>query len=195
MKYFTSDLHLGEGRALKFPMRLQYNQETWANEILEKINTKVGKNDYLYILGDFSEKDAAKFRQRINCKNIMLIVGNHDASEYNLQKIFGMHYVRLTYMASIHNVNTWLSHYPHLAWPKSHSGAYHLYGHMHNQRSEFWANIFPEMRALDVSPESYQAIYGHFNIFSENEVHELLSQKKGHDDISWYRETYGDIKN
>lgn len=35
-------------------------------------------------------------------------------------------------MAKVCDQRIWLSHYSHEVWPKSHHGAWHLYGHSHN---------------------------------------------------------------
>lgn len=49
--------------------------------IVKGINNKVGENDILYHLGDWSFGGIEQiwdFRKQINCKNIHLIFGNHD---------------------------------------------------------------------------------------------------------------------
>lgn len=49
--------------------------------IVNAINSRVGEDDILYHLGDWSFggwKNIYEFRKRINCKNIHLILGNHD---------------------------------------------------------------------------------------------------------------------
>lgn len=88
--FFTSDTHYshanicsattswgkGEGNTRKFNSLEQMN-----NTLVSNINEVVGENDILFHLGDWSfggfEK-TAEFRDRINCKNIHLILGNHD---------------------------------------------------------------------------------------------------------------------
>ena len=88
--FFTSDTHdrydnicsattrweKGEGNTRKFASLEQMN-----DTIVNNINEVVGENDILFHLGDWSfggfEK-IAEFRDRINCKNIHLILGNHD---------------------------------------------------------------------------------------------------------------------
>lgn len=49
--------------------------------VVNAINSRVGEDDILYHLGDWSFggwKNIYEFRKRINCKNIHLILGNHD---------------------------------------------------------------------------------------------------------------------
>ena len=188
MKLFTSDLHLDNQRL--FPSRISFKPEEWQEMIFDKINSQVKKDDRLYILGDFAQQPE-KFRHRIKSKNVTLIVGNHDVSISRLKSVFGQEKVFETRELKFYNTSIWLSHYPHLAWPKSHYGAYHLYGHVHDQRSEFWENIFPEMRALDVCPESHNRIHGEFDIWTDEKIFALLSSRKGHDDVSWYNQRNG----
>lgn len=88
--FFTSDTHYnhsnicsattswakGEGSTRKFDSLEKMN-----DTLVNNINEVVGENDILFHLGDWSfggfEK-IAEFRDRINCKNIHLILGNHD---------------------------------------------------------------------------------------------------------------------
>jgi calcineurin-like phosphoesterase family protein len=49
--------------------------------LVDNINSMVGENDILFHLGDFSFGGFDKigeFRSRILCKNIHLVLGNHD---------------------------------------------------------------------------------------------------------------------
>lgn len=55
--------------------------EDMNNELVYRINRVVGPNDHLFCLGDWSFggiEQIYKFRKQINCKNIYLILGNHD---------------------------------------------------------------------------------------------------------------------
>lgn len=55
--------------------------EEMNDAIVNAINSRVGEDDILYHLGDWSMggwKNIYEFRKRINCKNIHLILGNHD---------------------------------------------------------------------------------------------------------------------
>ena len=56
------------------------------------MNSCVAETDTLYFLGDFCRgngKDALAYRQRIRCKNIFFIEGNHDASTKKISAQFG----------------------------------------------------------------------------------------------------------
>lgn len=108
-------------------------------------------------------------------------------------KAFGRTKVSETHSIKIKKIPVWMSHYPHIAWPQSHNGSFHLYGHMHNQRTKFWEELFPEIRALDVCPESYKSHFGEFGIFSEDQIYDILSKRSGHDDVSWYKQNRGEL--
>jgi len=197
MIYFTSDLHLGHEKAINFIDRKGFTIQSWADMIIDKINSKVQKGDRLFILGDFAfgkEKQFRKYKELIKVKDIWLIRGNHDPSSKVLDKVFGGKW-RETHECKIKGAPTWLSHYPHLAWPKSHYGSFHLYGHLHDQREEYWNSIpeLKERRSMDVCPESYKRIFGEFGIFSEDQIYDILSKKTGHDDVEWYKKQRGEL--
>lgn len=55
--------------------------ELMNNEIIYQINKNVKKDNYLFHLGDWSFggiESIFEFRKQINCKNVHLILGNHD---------------------------------------------------------------------------------------------------------------------
>lgn len=106
-------------------------------ELILKINHAVGADDTLYHLGDWSFGGFEKiqeFRNKINCKTIHLILGNHDHhienNHDNIQRIFSSvsHYKEI----NIHGQKIILSHYPFKEWHKSYDGSWMLYGHCHN---------------------------------------------------------------
>lgn len=86
--FFTSDTHAFH-RNIAGPKVSQwksgyrdFNDEyEMTAEIIKQINNTVDKDDTLYHLGDWSFGGIDKiwdFRKQINCKNIHLILGNHD---------------------------------------------------------------------------------------------------------------------
>ena len=54
MNYYISDLHLGHTNVIKFDKRPFSNIEEMENKIIENWNSRVTKQDTVYILGDFS---------------------------------------------------------------------------------------------------------------------------------------------
>lgn len=190
MKYFTADWHVDHEQAMNFPDRRGMDLDEWVNTLIENTNSLLNSGDTLFNLGDFSFKSPVKCRERIKCKDLWLIKGNHDPSMAQCRLAFGKDKVVSTLDTKCHGVSTFLSHYPHLHWPSSHRGSFHLYGHMHMQREEFWDNVpeLKERRCMDVCPENAKRLLGKLRPFSEDEIYELLIKKKGHDLVEWYNE-------
>jgi calcineurin-like phosphoesterase family protein len=104
--------------------------------IVDGINSVVGQDDILIHLGDFSFggfENIQKFRDRIICKEIHLILGNHDTHIENnkgdVQELFTSvnHYTRLLYK----NKTFVLFHFPISSWDSLNKGHIHLHGHVH----------------------------------------------------------------
>ena len=104
--------------------------------IVRNINEVVGENDILIHLGDWSFggfENIRKFRDRILCKEIHLILGNHDHHiERNRDGVRGLfksvnEYVELT----VGGDKFVLMHYPLSSWNGLNKGVIHLHGHVH----------------------------------------------------------------
>ena len=103
--------------------------------ILQSINDVVGLNDNLVIIGDFCfsnvkdrRKRAESYRERINCKNVYLLYGNHDDKE-NLKGLFKI--TADSYTFHVDGQNIFCCHYPCRSWNKKFYGSWMLYGHVH----------------------------------------------------------------
>ncbi len=197
MKYFTADPHIYHEKAVNFPDRKGFTVNSWAEMFFSLVNSKVTKSDRLFILGDFALgafKYFNKARLKLKPKDIWLIEGNHDPSITACKRTFGDKF-RQVYDCKIRDKQCWLSHYPHLVWPASHYGSFHLHGHLHDQRTDFWDEIpyLKDRRSLDVCPESYKRIFGEWGIFSEDQIYDILIARPGNDDVSWYREQRGEL--
>lgn len=150
--FFTSDLHLGHENIIKHCFRPFATIEENDQVLIDNINKVVGPSDTLYCLGDFAlahawsskskltEARIREYRDRINCRNITLIVGNHDphTKDGEPQKfLFSIFNGKVHRMLNIHvNDNgvrhkIVLCHYAMTRWHSSHRGSYCLYGHSH----------------------------------------------------------------
>ena len=104
--------------------------------IVQNINKVVMQDDILICLGDWSFggfDSIKKFWDRLVCKNIHLILGNHDhhieRNREGVQELF----------KSVENYNTLvigehtfiLMHYPISSWNGLNKGHIHLHGHLH----------------------------------------------------------------
>lgn len=109
--------------------------EKMDNQIIKSINTVVKKDDHLVILGDFcfsgsefKEKMVEKYVNQIECKNTILILGNHD--EKQIMTKFFKHVYDYCFF-NIHGTNIVTCHYPMRSWYKQNKSGWMLYGHTH----------------------------------------------------------------
>ncbi|MGL6185685.1 MAG: metallophosphoesterase family protein [Clostridium chrysemydis] len=130
MKTFViSDLHFGHANIIKMCKRPFKDIDDMDNKLIDNWNKVVGKNDIVYVLGDFSFKgrNLDYYLDKLNGK-IILIKGNHD-KYFRHNKIISIHdYLEI----QVDNVLYVLSHYPMTAWNHAFKDSIHLYGHVHN---------------------------------------------------------------
>jgi len=119
--------------------------------IISGINSVVGEDDVLIHLGDWSFggfENIQKFRDRIVCKEIHLILGNHDEhiekNRDGVQELFTSvnHYTKLMYKFE----TLVLMHYPIDSWDGLNKGHIHLHGHCHLPQQK----VFGKGRRMDV---------------------------------------------
>lgn len=154
-------------------------------KIIENINNIVQPNDFLYFLGDwcFARREefssvAEGYRNRINCKNIVLIFGNHDKRGRNDPKF-------LKLFNSCHDIlevndnkqKIILCHYPLLSWEKSKRGSYMLFGHCHSNLNEFIGSKIPEAKMLDTGIDNAAKILADYRPFSFKEIVKIMTRK------------------
>jgi calcineurin-like phosphoesterase family protein len=191
--FFTSDTHYGhsnicsattnwvgaENMTRKFSSLDRMN-----DELVFWINQKVGENDILFHLGDWSFggfENIEEFRNRIVCKNIHLVLGNHDhhieRNKDNVQRLFASvnHYVELDVRrpsefakGRMDKFNFVLMHYPIASWNNMNSEVMHLHGHVHLPPHQRIA----EGRAMDVGVDG-----NGLEPISLNEVYSLLDKQ------------------
>jgi calcineurin-like phosphoesterase family protein len=155
--WFTSDTHYGHSNICRATTNWQ-NAENITRDfksldhmnsaIVDQINGNVKEDDILFHLGDVSFgglDNLREFRSRVLCKNIHLILGNHDQHiEKNIsdvQRLFlsvspYMHLDFRMYNGSnqkklIVQQDFILMHYPIQSWDGMNRSAIHLHGHVH----------------------------------------------------------------
>ena len=146
--YFTADLHLGEEKVRLRWERPWESIEEHDAALIANINARVGADDTLYILGDFSGLlDDVRIRawlDAIVCKNRWLIRGNHDDTAA-LSAPGAFVGVADYCEISADGRSICLSHYPMLDWNKGNayyathdpkSEAFMLHGHIHSRGQE-----------------------------------------------------------
>lgn len=172
--YFFSDPHYGH-------RNYTYGISQWPNKdncrkfdtldemnsaVVRQINSKIGPNDEAYCLGDWSFSsltNALEFRDRLNCKKIHLILGNHDNSHGkkinpiipNSQNDLGIHTFFYDLFESVSHYKEFyyqhtlfcLFHFPIASWHKMQDGAIHCFGHCHSSPDN---RFFNGGRSMDV---------------------------------------------
>ena len=127
--------------------------------IVNNINSMVGENDILFHLGDWSFggfENIQEFRSRILCKNVHLILGNHDhhieRDKGGVKDLFASvnHYavldIRKQEKDETKKYSFVVCHFPIASWDNMSAGKMHLHGHVHLSADKKIA----EGRAMDV---------------------------------------------
>ena len=105
------------------------------NHLVNTVNAIVPTNATLIFVGDWSfngQDKITQLRDMINCRNIIMIVGNHDKHIINssvLQKLFTavLQYNEFRY----HKKLFCQFHYPITSWNEIGKGSYMIHGHCH----------------------------------------------------------------
>ena len=113
--------------------------------IVNNINAKVGPDDTLIHLGDVAFggfEMVGQFLDRLVCKNIHLVLGNHDHHIQNDREGIQSRFLSVqNYLeANIEGENFILCHYPLQSWNGLNKGFIHLHGHVHLSPQNKWGN-------------------------------------------------------
>jgi len=143
MNWYTADTHAYHGNIIKYCDRPFASTDEINEVMITNINDRVAPDDILFHLGDWTFgprsdrslqiKNATDFRKQINCKNIILIQGNHDYLVHvpEFRNLFSKIHVIVETYDSIVKQKIVLCHYAMRVWNASHHGRWHLYGHSH----------------------------------------------------------------
>jgi calcineurin-like phosphoesterase family protein len=137
----TSDEHYGHANIITFCNRPFANTEEMREGLIERHNSVVRPGDRVIHLGDMfwrttSLEEALAIRYRLNGQHYY-ILGNHEERMRDKELRESFIWVRDVENLKIKGYpHIWLSHYAHRVWHGSHRGAYHLYGHTHNNLPE-----------------------------------------------------------
>lgn len=138
--YYVSDYHFFHELALKRSRSDCFNSiEEMNEEIIKRHNEKVNEDDDIYILGDIIVCEESELKDKLESTvgklkgNLHLILGNHDY-KFRENKDFLKYFKSVDELRLIRDHNKWvqLCHYPILLWYRKNKGAYHIFGHMHN---------------------------------------------------------------
>ena len=150
--------------------------------LVDGINKYVKEDDVLYHLGDWSfggVQNILKFRKYIVCKNIHLILGNHDQhivdkevkfddTSFNPFELFSS--VQDVLHLKLGKTEVFLSHYSHRVWNGSHKGVIHLYGHSHGSIPDYG-------RSMDVGVDVSYKMFGEYRPFNIGDITNIMSKR------------------
>lgn len=146
MIWFTSDLHFFHDRVLEFHSK---RKEIFGKDIqsakeamITLWNSRVSKNDTVYILGDLAfggVEDKRELFIRLN-GNKVLVLGNHDKVPNKL-KLYFNHITQiknLKFKKSVYNflhrdLEIIMCHFPMLTWEHKEKGSVMIHGHCHGK--------------------------------------------------------------
>lgn len=143
MKYFIADTHFFHESIIEFSQRPFKDINDMNNQLIKNWNdTVTSTDDEIYILGDFmyqgTGENANSILKQLRGKKY-LIKGNHE--EYLIDKDFKNYHFEWVkdYYTFIYNKRKFvLFHYPILEWDGYYKHSIHLYGHVHNNKVDFF---------------------------------------------------------
>ena len=176
---YTADLHLGHGNIIRLCNRPFYTVDEMNRTIIENWNSCVKPEDDIYIIGDFSYKskeNGVGLLQKLNGSK-HLIIGNHDKhnlKDPNFRKCF----VEIKDMLDImdNGRRVIMCHYPMIEWDGYFRGSYLVYGHIHNNVSNYAYKCMKELdnalnAGIDINqfmPVTLNELIINNKIFKEN---------------------------
>jgi calcineurin-like phosphoesterase family protein len=180
--FFASDFHLAHLRDFIWKPRGFVDHVSHTNAVIDGINKKVGEDDVLFYLGDFSlnssPDETKSFFRRIKCKHVYFIWGNHESSTGKIYKeardkwlqdycvldcyvpdeIYPLRWENVIFVGPqreivIDNQLILLSHFAHYAWDNMQHGAWNLCGHCHGNAPKLNPD-YKEAKVLDVGVDN-----------------------------------------
>lgn len=157
--WITSDLHFGHKNICRgvtnwrtqdgeIPIKNTRDFQTielMNSTLVNNINSKVDQNDTLIMLGDIAFggfESIGQFLDRLVCKNIHLVLGNHDHHIRNNRENIQERFLGVSdyLQVRINDQDFVLSHYPFSSWNGLNKEVIHLHGHVHLSNQNKWGN-------------------------------------------------------
>lgn len=135
--FFTSDTHLQHFNIIEYCNRPFKTRDEMDSTIIKNWNSVVGKEDYIFVGGDFCFGAKSSWKYLVDALNGIkfLTVGNHDKNvsgnwEYTVD---GWVNIIVKDPEIDDGQRITICHYPMLSWYQSHRGSWQLYGHVHGK--------------------------------------------------------------
>ena len=184
--WFTADSHIGHRNIIKYCQRPFSNVEEMNETLICNWNKVVGKNDYVFHLGDFSVGGAAEWTSILDNLNgrIFLVLGNHDMNNVDQGFMRRFEDVAMQMLITIGKQRVYLNHYPFLCYGGAYRGTWQLFGHVHTSSCMSGLDgprlqmLFPRQYDVGVDNNNYTPIS-----FEEVEVkiQEQIAKSLSHD--------------
>lgn len=136
--WFTSDQHLFHAKVIDRQNRPFDNVHHMNDEIIRRWNTNVGRNDTVYVLGDFAYANDTTpdtlltlFKSLHGTKH--LVIGNHDEQHKGVLRLPWESQSYMTGVKTRHHDHRFVtaSHYAMETWRGMSRGSLMLHGHSH----------------------------------------------------------------
>ena len=158
--FFTSDTHFGHRGIIKHTSRPFDSVEEMDAALISNWNSKIGTQDTVYHLGDFSFSSTARTADVFGSLNGRkhLVLGNHDYAQPRwIKDLFDSSELFRTFKIDGRRVD--LCHFPMHSWNR---GAWMLHGHTHGSlpmlRTEFGIRMDVGMDNHELQPISFDQI-------------------------------------
>ena len=152
MILYTSDLHFGHSNVIGFDHRPFADRSEMDHVLIELWNGRVQPDDTVYIVGDLcyrSEKPPEWYLRQLKGHKY-LILGNHDQPILeNPKALYYLEGVEKMMHIQDGDKQICLCHYPMAEWNGYYHGTWHIYGHIHNRKSETFEFMKNQDHALN----------------------------------------------
>ena len=172
--WFMADIHVAHTNVISLSKRPFVNVQEMEAVIVANINRVVKPGDVLYLLGDVSlgrRETWVKFLSSLTCKNVVLVIGNHDKWQCIPKDMLLGVFDQVTLRS--HGLRFLLSHYPYRCsrwrafWKRlapavcskkrpRDSGLWLLHGHTH-QTTRF-VDYHPRMFNVGVDANNFKPV-------------------------------------
>lgn len=166
--WFSADWHLFHANIIKYCNRPFKNIFEMDDTILNRLNEKVQENDSLYFLGDMGLTKPNILNwwlDKVKCKNIYFIPGNHDKTALLIKDRFI--WTKNLIDIYVDEQAITLCHFAMRVWHKSHYGAWMLYGHSHGTLPDD-----PNSLSIDVGVDT-----NNFYPYSMEDIRKRMNKK------------------
>lgn len=148
MIYYTSDLHFDHANIIQHCNRPFKSVEEMNSTLIKNWNRKISANDTIYIVGDMFFYEKSPIEAILSSLNGQkhLIIGNHD-KQWIKKFDLSLYFESVDNLKEIRDngKKITLCHYPMMTWNNVAKGAFLVYGHIHNNKKDFFWDLLKTM--------------------------------------------------